>query len=76
VLVGTSRKAFLGAVLTSASGERSPVGVEARDDATLATAVWVLERGARVVRVHAVQPVAETIRLLTVIAGLDDRAVA
>jgi dihydropteroate synthase len=48
VLVGTSRKSFLGRIVD----ESDPA---ARDDATLATVVWVLERGATMVRVHDVR---------------------
>ena len=47
VLVGASRKSFLGKLL----GIDDP---EQRDDATLATVVWSLERGAAMVRVHEV----------------------
>jgi dihydropteroate synthase len=56
VLVGTSRKSFLG-TLTGAP-------VDGRDDATLATAVWSAAQGAAVLRVHRVQPVVEALRLL------------
>jgi len=48
LLVGTSRKSFLGRI----TGVEAP---EARDDATLATVMWALERGAAMVRVHDVQ---------------------
>ncbi len=48
LLVGTSRKAFLGKIV----GVDTP---SARDDATLATVMWALERGASMVRVHDVQ---------------------
>ena len=39
VLVGTSRKAFIGSVLGGASAD-------ARDDGTLATVVWAIDQGA------------------------------
>ncbi len=48
LLVGTSRKSFLGRI----TGVDTPA---ARDDATLATVMWALERGATMVRVHDVQ---------------------
>ena len=48
VLVGTSRKSFLGRLVDV----DEPA---ARDDATLATVVWALERGASMVRVHDVR---------------------
>ena len=44
MLVGTSRKAFIG----RASG--SPA--DQRVEGTAATVVWAVERGARIVRVH------------------------
>ena len=75
VLVGTSRKAFLGSVLASATGADVPPPA-ARDDATLASAVWALDHGARVVRVHDVRPVVDAARLLHVMHGIDAEAVA
>jgi dihydropteroate synthase len=76
VLVGTSRKSFLGSVIAEATGESQPVPPDARDDATLATAVWALDRGAAVIRVHDVRPVAEAVRLLSMMRTLDAKAVA
>jgi dihydropteroate synthase len=62
LVVGPSRKRFLGALLADvARGEPAP---DQRDVGTLATVVWALERGARVVRVHAARPAAEAVRLL------------
>jgi dihydropteroate synthase len=75
VLVGPSRKAFLGALLAAASGGDVPPP-PARDDATLAAAVWALDHGAHVVRVHDVRPVVDAARLLHVMAGIDAVAVA
>lgn len=63
VVVGTSRKRFL-AKLVGGDQEPSPAD---RDDATLATVVWALERGAQVVRVHDVQSAARAVRLLDVL---------
>ena len=54
LLVGTSRKSFLGRIV--AGGERAPVDVAERLPATLATCVLAYERGARVLRVHDVAP--------------------
>jgi dihydropteroate synthase len=62
VVVGPSRKRFLGALLRDATGAEPPP--EERDDATLATVVWALGHGARVVRVHAVRPAAQAVALL------------
>ncbi|MGH9063373.1 MAG: dihydropteroate synthase [Acidimicrobiales bacterium] len=52
VLVGTSRKSFLGR-LCSPPGE-PPAPVHDRLEASLATAVWAVGRGAAMVRVHDV----------------------
>lgn len=52
VLVGTSRKSFLGSLLADADGTVRPVG--RRDAATLATTVLAAEAGAWAVRVHDV----------------------
>jgi dihydropteroate synthase len=76
VLVGPSRKTFIGAVLADAAGERAPRPADARDDGTLATAVWAVDHGARVVRVHDVGPAADALRLLDVMGGIDAAAVA
>lgn len=62
VLVGTSRKRFLGALLRDPAGAEPPP--EARDDATLATTVWAVERGARIVRVHDVRGAARAVELV------------
>ncbi|MFD2091680.1 dihydropteroate synthase [Blastococcus deserti] len=50
VLVGASRKSFLGRLLAGADGEPRPA--EGRDDATLATTVMAAEAGVWGVRVH------------------------
>ncbi len=64
VLVGPSRKRFLGAVLRDLPGSPGEPAPDDRDDATLATVVWALDRGARIVRVHAVRPAARAVALL------------
>jgi dihydropteroate synthase len=74
VMVGTSRKTFLGAIVAGEDGSIPPP--ETRDDATLATACWAVDLGARVVRVHDARPVAEMVRMMTLMASLDARAVA
>jgi dihydropteroate synthase len=66
VLIGTSRKSFLGAVMSSKEAAPRARGADARDDApvarrlpgTIATNVMAFERGASVFRVHDVAPVA------------------
>jgi dihydropteroate synthase len=56
VVVGTSRKSFLGAIAASPRG--SGGGGEDRLPGTIATNVLALERGATVFRVHDVAPLA------------------
>ena len=68
VLVGTSRKKFLGSVLRDVAGEQGEPPTERRDDATLATVVWALDRGAQVVRVHDARPAARAAALLEAMA--------
>jgi len=69
VLVGTSRKRFLGAILRGVAGETGEPPPERRDEASLATAVWALDHGASIVRAHDVRPVARAIALLEAIRG-------
>jgi dihydropteroate synthase len=77
VLVGASRKAFLGAVLAEARNlSADAVAPSARDDATLATVMWCVDQGAAVVRVHDVAPAAQCVRLWSVLRHLDAEAVA
>jgi dihydropteroate synthase len=64
ILLGTSRKTFIGKLLGRARGVPDPLPVDQRDEGTLATVVWAVERGASVVRVHDVQPAAHAVRLL------------
>ena len=52
VLVGTSRKSFLGRLSPGPSGE--PSGVEGRLPGSIATATWAMLAGASMVRVHDV----------------------
>jgi dihydropteroate synthase len=57
VLVGTSRKSFLGRIIADAAGEPEPVSTARRLGGTIATNVLAYERGASVFRVHEVAPV-------------------
>lgn len=68
VLVGTSRKRFLGALLAEADGGRpdgDPVPPDDRLEGSLATAVWSYAAGARMVRAH---DGAETVRAARAVA--------
>ena len=57
VLVGTSRKSFLGPLAPAADG--TPAPVDERLAGSLATAVWAMLAGASMVRVHDVRPTVE-----------------
>ena len=61
VLVGASRKRFLGALLADTDGPR-PVGE--RESATLAVSTLVAKAGAWCVRVHDVAPSADAVRVV------------
>jgi len=56
VVVGTSRKAFIGHLL-------SGVPVDAREWGTAATVAWAVAKGAAAVRVHAVREMAQVVRM-------------
>lgn len=62
VLVGTSRKRFLGEL--SAAGDQPPTPVDDRLEASLATAVWSMACGAGMVRVHDVAPTVGAARVV------------
>ena len=55
MLIGTSRKSFIGNVLE--------LPVEARVEGTVATVCWAIAHGADIVRVHDVKPVARAARM-------------
>jgi dihydropteroate synthase len=61
LLVGTSRKSFLGALLADVDGTARPVAE--RDDATQATTALIAAAGVWAVRVHAVRPAADAVRV-------------
>ncbi len=68
LVVGTSRKSFLGRVLADAEGHGRPIAPGERLPGTIATSVLAYERGATVLRVHDVAPVRAA--LLTAAATL------
>jgi dihydropteroate synthase len=55
LLVGTSRKGFIGRALG--------LDVDQRDEGTAATVTWAVERGVRIVRVHAVRAMVRVVRM-------------
>jgi dihydropteroate synthase len=57
VLVGTSRKTFLGKLAPGSDGADAPPGD--RLEATVATTTWAMTLGAQMVRVHDVRPVVQ-----------------
>ncbi|MDQ3646554.1 MAG: dihydropteroate synthase [Actinomycetota bacterium] len=62
VLVGTSRKSFIGALLG--------LPVDQRVEATVATMCWAVTKGARIVRVHDVTPTLRAVRMTeAIVAG-------
>ena len=73
LLVGASRKRFLGSLLAAPDGE--PLPPPARDDATAATTALAAAAGAWVVRVHAVRASADAVRVAAAVrAAARDRA--
>ena len=67
LLVGASRKGFLGGLLADAEGDpRPPAG---RDDATAAVTVLAAQAGAWAVRVHAVRASADAVRVVAAVQG-------
>ena len=67
LLVGASRKAFLGDLLAGPDGRRRPA-VE-RDAATAALTVVAAQAGAWAVRVHDVRPSADAVRVVAAVAS-------
>ena len=62
VLVGPSRKSFIGRVLGTDEGER--------EEGTIATVLWALAKGARIARVHRVDAVRRAVRMTEAVAGV------
>jgi dihydropteroate synthase len=59
VLVGTSRKGFIGRLLGDSDGTDAAAPMEDRLEGSLATATWAMASGARMVRVHDVRATAQ-----------------
>jgi dihydropteroate synthase len=66
LLVGTSRKRFLGRAVTSPGEVPAP---EERDAATVATTVLAASAGAWCVRVHEARPSADAVRVVAAVAA-------
>ena len=69
IVIGTSRKGFLGHVLARATGRPEPVDVADRLPGTIASNVLAYERGASVFRVHDVAPVRDALAVATATLG-------
>ncbi len=67
VLVGASRKRFLGSLLADDDG--TPAPVEARDHATAAVTALAARAGAWCVRVHDVAPSADAVRVAAAVGA-------
>ena len=72
LLVGTSRKSFLGVISPLPDG--SPAPVDDRAPASLATATWALAQGASMVRVHDVAASVQAAVLIGTSGGHANRA--
>jgi dihydropteroate synthase len=59
VLVGTSRKSFIGSALG--------LPIDARLEGTAATVAWAVSQGAAIVRVHDVEPMVRVVRMIEAI---------
>jgi dihydropteroate synthase len=69
VLIGTSRKSFIGRIAGEAAGAGEPVGADHRLAGTIATNVMALERGASIFRVHDVEPVRDALAVAAATLG-------
>ena len=67
VLIGTSRKSFIGRILADESGALAPA--EERLHGTMATITAAVLNGAHIIRVHDVKAAAETIRVAESVRG-------
>lgn len=65
LLVGLSRKTFLGKILGS---EESPLPPEEREEGGLAAHLWAASQGVKILRVHDVGATARALRVWTVLA--------
>ena len=72
LLVGASRKAFLGQLLSAGGSE--PASVGRRDGATAAVTVLAAQAGAWGVRVHDVAPSADAVRVVSAVLAAGRRS--
>jgi dihydropteroate synthase len=69
IVIGTSRKGFLGRIIARATGRPEPVDAADRLSGTVASNVLAYERGASVFRVHDVAPVREALAVAAATLG-------
>jgi dihydropteroate synthase len=69
IVIGTSRKSFLGAIAAEAAGLAEPLDTQHRLGGTIATNVLALERGASIFRVHDVGAVREALAVAAATLG-------
>ncbi len=67
VVIGTSRKRFIGSLLADADRPKpdEPVPVDDRVEGSVATAVWAMVQGVRMVRVHDVRATVHAAKVVT-----------
>jgi dihydropteroate synthase len=70
IVVGTSRKQFLGRIQARSAGGAEPAGIGDRLAGTIASNVLAYERGARIFRVHEVAPVRDALAVAAATLGL------
>ncbi len=68
LLIGTSRKSFIGRLLADKDGEPAPV--EERLSGTLATIAVAVLKGAHIVRTHDVKPARDTLVMIDAVRSL------
>jgi dihydropteroate synthase len=69
IVIGTSRKSFIGRIMARAAALDEPVGPGERLAGTIATNVLALAGGARVFRVHDVRPVRDALAVAAATLG-------
>jgi len=71
VVIGTSRKSFIGKVLGGERVREDILPVYERQEGTLVSCLWSFVRGANILRVHDVRPVKRILRLWKAIESAD-----
>lgn len=59
VVIGTSRKRFLGSLLARSDGAEEPVSVDDRLEGSITSATWAMAQGVKMVRAHDVKACVE-----------------